>query len=81
MKLLGDINLIISVIAGGFSLVASILSIKMFFLAKKEKEKCEEINNQINQKIEIFNKNSAISSKDKFNIDKVNHFDNRKSIN
>lgn len=74
MDILENINTIVSLVAGALSIV-------MFFLAKNEKDKCIEIKKQIEQNIEISTKNSSIKSKDKFNIKKVNNFDNRKSIN
>lgn len=74
MKLLENINTIVSLLAG-------LLSIIMFFLAKNEKEKCILIKNQIDQSIKILNKTSSIESKDEFNIEKIHTFDNRKSIN
>ena len=74
MDILENINTIVSLVAGALSIV-------MFFLAKNEKDKCIEIKKQIEQNIEILTKNSSIKSKDKFNIKKVNNFDNRKSIN
>ncbi|GEM_PF-5292263 len=74
MNILEDINTVVSVLAG-------VLSIVMFFLAKNEKDKCIEIKKQIEQNIEVSIKNSSIKSKDKFNIRKVDNFDNRKSIN
>lgn len=73
MKIFENINTIISIIAG-------LISIIMFILSKREKEKCVEIRNTIEQKIEIANKESNISSKDEFNIKQVGTFDNRKSI-
>ena len=73
MEILTNINIIVSIIA-------STLSIIMFFKAKKEKDKCIEIKNTIEQSIQITNKNSEIKSKDEFNIEKVKHFDNRKTI-
>lgn len=62
------------------SLVCGVGSVIMFLLSRKEKEACVRINNEINQKIEVINKNSVISSKDKIKIDKVTTFDNRKTI-
>lgn len=74
MNIIENINTIISLIAG-------VLSIVMFLLAKNEKNKCIEIKNQIEQNIEVSSKNSNIESNDSFNIKKVKNFDNRKSIN
>ncbi|MGG7175515.1 hypothetical protein ACQPV1_19775 [Clostridium neonatale] len=74
MEYLKNVQTIISIISG-------ILSIVMFFLSRNEKKKCAEIRNNIEEKIEIFNKQSSIKSKDQFNIEKVKTFDNRKSIN
>lgn len=74
MKILENINTIAS-------LIAAILSIIMFFLSKKEKNKCTEIKKEIEQNIKISNKKSSIKSKDSFNIKNVDTFDNRKSIN
>lgn len=68
-----DINTIVSLLAG-------LLSIIMFFLARNEKNKCIKIRSNIEQKIQILNKESTIKSKDEFNIKKVETFDNRKSI-
>lgn len=73
MQLLEYLDTVISVICGVGSIV-------MFFLAKKEKDKCVEIKNTIDQSIKIINENSSIKSKDTFNIDNVQTFDNRKSI-
>ena len=74
MKILENINTIAS-------LIAAILSIIMFFLSKKEKNKCTVIKKEIEQNIKISNKKSSIKSKDSFNIKNVDTFDNRKSIN
>lgn len=73
MKIFENINTIISIIA-------SLISIIMFLLSKREKEKCAEIRNIIEQKIQIINKESTIKSNDEFNIQQVQTFDNRKSI-
>ena len=73
MQLLEYLDTIISVICGVGSIV-------MFFLAKKEKDKCVKIKNTIDQSIKIINENSSIKSRDTFNIDNVQTFDNRKSI-
>lgn len=73
MAILKDVQMVVSLIAGACSIV-------MFFLSKKQKDKCVRISNAIDQKIEIFNKNSSITSNDKYNINKVETFDNRKSI-
>ncbi|NGT10981.1 hypothetical protein G6Y96_04240 [Clostridium perfringens] len=74
MNILENINTIAS-------LIAAILSIVMFCLSNREKNKCIEIKKQIEQNIEISNKKSSIESKDSFNIKEVTTFDNRKSIN
>jgi len=63
------------------AIVSGLLSIIMFFLARNEKKKCVEIRNNIEQNIQVFNKESSIKSKDNFNIEQVKTFDNRKSIN
>jgi hypothetical protein len=73
MAILKDVQMVVSLIAG-------ICSIVMFFLSKKQKDKCVSISNAIDQKIEILNKNLSITSNDKYNINKVETFDNRKSI-
>lgn len=73
MENLKDVQMVVSLIAG-------VCSIVMFFLSKKQKDKCVRISNAIDQKIEILNKNSSITSNDKYNINKVETFDNRKSI-
>lgn len=80
MSYLTDANTIISIICG-------LITIVMFILAKIQKDKCEaikkdciKINTGIEQKIEILNKTSTITSSDQFNIEKVKTFDNRKSI-
>ncbi len=73
MAILKDVQMVVSLIAG-------VCSIVMFFLSKKQKDKCVRISNAIDQKIEILNKNSSITSNDKYNINKVETFDNRKSI-
>lgn len=62
------------------SLICGIGSIIMFILSKKQKDECLRISNIIEQKIEIFNKESSISSSDQFNINTVGTFDNKKSI-
>lgn len=67
-------------VAAVLSMGASILSIFMFFLSKNEKNKCIEIKNEVNQKIEILNKNLTITSNDSFKIKEVKTFDNTKSI-
>lgn len=67
-------------VAAVLSMGASLLSIFMFFLSKNEKNKCIEIKNEVNQKIEILNKTSTINSKDNFDIKKVQTFDNSKSM-
>lgn len=69
MNILENINTVVSLIAG-------VLSIIMFFLAKKEKNKCIEIKRQIEQNIKISNMNSN----DSYTIDRVKNFDNRKTI-
>lgn len=74
MEVLKNINTVVSTCAG-------ILSIVMFFLARNEKNKCIEIKNQIEQNINVSRKDSSIKSKDRFSIEKVERFDNRKSIN
>ncbi|AGX44587.1 hypothetical protein [Clostridium saccharobutylicum] len=74
MEYLRNIQTIVAIISG-------VLSIVMFILSRNEKKKCDEIRNTIEQKIEIFNKESSIKSNDQFNIEKVKTFDNRKSIN
>jgi len=73
MELFENINTIVSILAG-------LLSIAMFLLAKNEKNQCNQIRSTIEQKIQILNKNSSIKSKDEFNIKQVDTFDNRKSI-
>ncbi len=62
------------------SISASVLSIVMFFLSKKEKNRCVKIKNDIEQKIQLINKKSSISSKDSFTIESVGNFHNDKSI-
>lgn len=73
MKLWENVNTIVSIFAG-------LLSIIMFFLTKREKDKCVEIKNRIEENVNILNKNSSIKSKDTFDINKIDTFDNRKSI-
>jgi predicted amino acid-binding ACT domain protein len=73
MEVFEIVNLVLSI-------SASILSIIMFFLSKKEKNSCLKIKNDIDQKIQIINKKSSISSKDSFNIESVGTFHNDKSI-
>ena len=73
MVVLKDVQMVVSLIAG-------VCSIIMFFLSKKQKDKCLEISNAIDQKVEIFNKSSAITSNDNYNINTVEKFDNRRSI-
>ncbi len=75
MKILENINTIISIICG-------IGSVIMFFCAKHQRDKCIEIKNEINTKIENFNiltkeniTNENITSGD------VGIFDNRKTYN
>ncbi|NFO57260.1 hypothetical protein FDB39_10205 [Clostridium botulinum] len=74
MEILKNVQTIVSIISG-------VLSIVMFFLARREKNKCLEMKNNIEQSIQNFNKKSSIKSKDSFNIKKVENFDNSKSIN
>lgn len=74
MDFLRNVQTIVAIVSG-------VLSILMFFLARNEKKKCAEIRNNIEQSIQIFNKQSSIKSKDSFKIEKVKTFDNRKSIN
>lgn len=73
MTILENINTIVSLICG-------VLSMVMFLLAKNQKDKCIEISNNIEQKIQILNKQSYIASNDEFNIHTVDKFDNRKSL-
>ncbi len=73
MKIFENINTIVSIIAG-------LLSILMFVLSNRERKKCTQIKNIIEQKIQIVNKESTIKSKDEFNIKQVETFDNRKTI-
>lgn len=70
MDILKDVNTVISIVAG-------IGSIIMFFLSRRQKNKCLAIQNKIEL---IFNKNSTITSQDSFNIENVGKFDNRKSV-
>ena len=80
MELLENINTVISVVSG-------IGSIIMFLCAKKEKDECLKIKNEMNQQIAeqksqqenniVGNKN--MTSNDNYNISKVKTFDNRKS--
>lgn len=74
MEFLKNVQTIVAIISG-------VLSIIMFFLARSEKKKCAEIRDTIEQSIQVFNKQSSIKSKDEFNIEQVQTFDNRKSIN
>lgn len=71
MEIFENINTIVSAISG-------VLSLVMFFLSKKETEKCEEIKNQIEQTIIMSNKNTTVESNDRYDINNVNTFDNRK---
>lgn len=66
MEYLRNIQTIVAIISG-------VLSIVMFILSRNEKKKCDEIRNTIEQKIEIFNKESSIKSNDQFNIEKWKH--------
>lgn len=73
MTILEDANTVISLICGLGSII-------MFLLAKKQKDECIKISNKIDQKIQILNKKSSITSNDEFNIKSVKTFDNKKSI-
>ncbi len=73
MQILENIDTIVSVICG----VGSVI---MFFLSKKEKDKCIEIKNTIEQSIEMYNKESSIKTEDTIKIERVTTFDNRKTI-
>ncbi|QNU66949.1 hypothetical protein EHE19_019335 [Ruminiclostridium herbifermentans] len=73
MEIFENVNTIVSIIAG-------LLSILMFILSSKERRKCTQIKNFIEQKIQVVSKESTIKSKDEFNIKQVETFDNRKTI-
>lgn len=81
MELLENINTVMSVVSG-------IGAIVMFLCAKKEKDECLKIKNEINQQIaeqksqqnNNIDGNKNMVSNDNYNISKVNTFDNRKSI-
>lgn len=79
MGILENMNTIISIMAG-------ICSVIMFFCAKKEKEECINIKNEImtqqqGKQTNDIKGNKNMVSNDNYNIDKINTFDNRKSIN
>ncbi|CZR78384.1 hypothetical protein NMF83_14870 [Clostridioides difficile] len=79
MEFLENIDTIISVISGIGAMI-------MFFCAKKEKEACLKIKNEINQKLSEqknqqynnINGNKNMVSNDNYDIKDVKNFDNRK---
>lgn len=78
MEILENINTIISIMAG----VGSVI---MFLCAKKEKEECISIKNEIitqqqGKQANDIKGNKNMVSNDNYNIEKVETFDNRKSI-
>lgn len=73
MEIVENIDVVLSV-------VCAIGSIVMFFKSKKEKDECLKIRTEINNNIKIMKSSNEIKSRDEFNIEKVDTFDNRKSI-